>query len=442
MERIRQLEADRSERREKVAEILGAASKDKRALTDEERGQADALQTELDRIEATIALERKRAEWDRTSAPASPDTPAAPAAAAPGNDWAPAADVKANPLAGFGEFLQAVAASYKHGRITDARLVPEAAATGMNTAVPSEGGFLVRTQWAANLLARAEEAAQLLPLCTRIPIGEGNDGLEAPYIEETSRATGSRWGGVRVYRRAEADTVTASKPKLGRLELRLEDLMGISYVTDRAMRDASALAEITAKSFASEFAFAIDDEIFRGTGVGQCLGLYPAGVLGVATVQQTKESGPQTADTVVAANVQKMFARMPARLVGGAVWLINNEVWPQLFGMNQSNMPVFMPGTSLANAPYGMLLGRPIKPIEQASAIGDLGDITFANLGEYLIIEKGGLQTAESMHVRFLYGENVFRFTYSINGTPAWKAALTPYKGASTLSPFVGLEAR
>jgi HK97 family phage major capsid protein len=218
-------------------------------------------------------------------------------------------------------------------------------------------------------------------------------------------------------------------------------MMGIAYATGRSLSDAPALGTLIENSFASEFSFKIDDEIFRGTGGGQCLGLYPGGNLGSATVQQAKEGG-QAVDTVVAANVQKMFAHIPPRLLTGAVWIIGNEVWPQLFGMNQANMPVFMPGISMANAPYGTLLGRPIVPIEQASAIGDLGDITFANLAEYLIIEKGGLQTAQSMHVRFLYDEMTFRFIYRINGKPAWKSALTPYKGAFTLSPFVGLEAR
>ena len=85
------------------------------------------------------------------------------------------------------------------------------------------------------------EESVLANRCTLIDIGEGSDGIELPYIDETSRATGSRWGGVQVYRRAEADTVTASKPKLGMLEIRLEDLMGICYTTDRAMRDAVSL---------------------------------------------------------------------------------------------------------------------------------------------------------------------------------------------------------
>jgi hypothetical protein len=59
-----------------------------------------------------------------------------------------------------------------------------------------------------------------------------------------------------------------------------------------------------------------------------------------------------------------------------------------------------------------------------------------------LLIEKDGLQTDQSMHVRFLYNEQAFRFIMRINGQPIWQSALTPYKGANTLSPYVTLAAR
>jgi hypothetical protein len=48
-----------------------------------------------------------------------------------------------------------------------------------------------------------------------------------------------------------------------------------------------------------------------------------------------------------------------------------------------------------------------------------------------------------SIYVRFLEGETVYRFIYRVDGQPAWRAALTPFKGtAATVSPFVTLEAR
>ena len=69
-------------------------------------------------------------------------------------------------------------------------------------------------------------------------------------------------------------------------------------------------------------------------------------------------------------------------------------------------------------------------------------DIVLADLSQYLLIDKGGISAASSIHVRFLYDENVFRFIYRVDGQPIWNAPITPYKGAGTLSPFVTLQAR
>lgn len=382
-----------------------------------------------ERAQGTLSGDRLEAGADRsTQRPWGPQVP----------ENAPARVKQRAETIGFGEFLAAVAEAGRPGGTVDPRLMAGAAApSGASTGTPSDGGYLVRKDWSTALLDKAQEQAVLLPRTFEVPISADSDGLEAPYVDETSRATGSRWGGVRVYRRSEAESVTSSKPKIGKLDLRLEDMMGLMYTTNRQLRDAGALGVIATRAFASEFSFKIDDEIFRGTGSGQALGILNAPCL----VSQAAEGG-QTADTVNATNIQKMFARMPPRLLGGSAWYINNEVWPQLFAMTQANNSIFLPGGSLANAPYGTLLGRPIVPIEQASAIGDVGDIVFANFGEYVTITKGGIEFAESMHVRFIYDEMTYRWIYRINGQPAWSSALTPYKGAATLSPFVALAAR
>jgi hypothetical protein len=47
-----------------------------------------------------------------------------------------------------------------------------------------------------------------------------------------------------------------------------------------------------------------------------------------------------------------------------------------------------------------------------------------------------------SVHVAFLTDESIFRFIYRVDGQPIWNAALTPFKGSNTLSPFVVLAAR
>ena len=462
MDRLKELEVDLGDRRGQVKEVLAAAAKDKRALTADERETAARLTAEIDQITATIKLEEQALAWDRTDAPAidrpEGDEPARtgkvrPSSARLGgskNPWGDCSTERGVQYA-FGTFLQAVATVTKGGPV-DPRLfmVPQAAASGMNTSVGSEGGFLVRTDFSTALLARAMEESVLANRCTLIDIGEGSDGIELPYIDETSRATGSRWGGVQVYRRAEADTVTASKPKLGMLEIRLEDLMGICYTTDRAMRDAVSLGQIIQTAFASEFSFRVDDEIVRGTGAGQALGLLNSPAL-VVVAKETS----QLAATLVSENVINMRARLRARNRPRSVWYINQELETQLPLMvvkiknaagsdNVGGAPIYMPANGLAGQQFDTLFGKPVIPIEQAEALGTKGDILLCDLSEYLLIRKGALETAESIHVRFLYGENTFRFTYRINGAPAWKTALTPYKGSAsaTQSPFITLATR
>ncbi|MBA7635483.1 hypothetical protein ES703_43087 [subsurface metagenome] len=61
----------------------------------------------------------------------------------------------------------------------------------------------------------------------------------------------------------------------------------------------------------------------------------------------------------------------------------------------------------------------------------------------YLLIDKGGVQAAVSIHVRFIYDESVFSFVYRCNGQPMFASAITPFKGtADTVSPFVAIAER
>lgn len=316
-----------------------------------------------------------------------------------------------------------------------------AAASGGSANVGSDGGFLIQKDFAPDLMKEGFATGELSRRCSPHEVSGQSDGLKVPYIDETSRATGSRWGGVRIYRRAEAETVTASKPKLGLWSLDLEDLMGIAYLTDRLIADAAAMEGVYREAFREEFGFVLDDEIFRGNGAGQCLGVKNASAL----VTVSKETG-QLADTIVAENIIKMWARVLPRSKARGAWFINTEATTELqkmqIGTGTSGQLVYMPPGGLSQSPYGTIYGRPVIEIEQADALGDAGDISFLDLSQYKLISKGGIQEAESIHVRFLQGEKALRWMSRVNGAPKLQSAITPYKGASTLSPFVTLAAR
>ena len=62
-------------------------------------------------------------------------------------------------------------------------------------------------------------------------------------------------------------------------------------------------------------------------------------------------------------------------------------------------------------------------------AIGAMGILAYASSMIYF----------STLHV---YDEHAFRMTMRLDGQSSWISALTPYKGANTLSPFVALESR
>ena len=342
----------------------------------------------------------------------------------------------------FGQQLAAVMHAGMPGGRVDPRLFT-AAASGLNETVPSEGGFLVQQDFSQEILQDVFATGILASRCRRIPISGNSNSLKINGIDETSRAS-TRSGGILGYWEEEAAEKTASKPKFRKIELNLKKLIGLCYATDELLGDAAALEGVIRQGFVSEFGFLLDDSIVNGTGAGQPLGILNAGCL----VSVDKETG-QKAATVVAENVIKMYSRIFAQSRPNAVWLINQNIEPQLFTMSLAvgtgGIPIYMPAGGLSGQPYGTLFGRPVIAIEQAATLGTVGDIIFADLpGGYILAEKGGIQSDMSIHVRFVYDESVFRFVLRVDGQPVRASALTPYKGGSsyTQSHFVALATR
>lgn len=343
----------------------------------------------------------------------------------------------------LGEQMAAVVRAGSPGGMVDPRLRVQGAATGLNETVSSDGGFLVQQDFSTELLQEVFQTGVLASRCRRIQISGNSNGIKIPGVDETSRAS-TRSGGVLAYWKDEAAQKTASRPKFRMIELNLKKLIGLCYATDELLGDASALEGYIKQAFISEFGFQIDDAIINGTGAGQPLGILNSGCL----VSVSAETG-QDAATVVAENVIKMYSRIFAQSRQNAVWLINQNVEPQLFTMSLAvgtgGVPVYMPAGGLSGQPYGTLFGRPVIPIEQAATLGTVGDIIFADLTNgYVLAEKGGIQSDMSIHVQFLYDEQVFRFVLRVDGQPVRASALTPYKGGSsyTQSHFIALATR
>ncbi len=206
------------------------------------------------------------------------------------------------------------------------------------------------------------------------------------------------------------------------------------------LADSTQLGSLLPEIFTEEMAYNLDNAILTGSGVGMPLGILNSGAL----ITVAKENN-QAAKTITYANVLNMWARLTPKSRANAVWYYNIDAEPQIYTMYQATgatgVPVFTPAGVTADG-VARLFGRPMIPIEQASTLGTVGDLVLADMSKYRLIEKGGIDAQQSIHVRFLYGENTFRFVYRANGKPMPKTAITPAKGSNTLSPFVTLATR
>lgn len=339
----------------------------------------------------------------------------------------------------LGEQLQAIA-NHDLGQGTDNRLV-RAAATGSGETVPSDGGFLVQQDFATEMVRNVWETGEIASRVRKVPIGPMSKGLKMNAIAESSRATGSRFGGVQVYWVDEGGAATPSRPKFRQIELNLQKLMGLHYVTDELLADSTALTAVSQQAFTEEFTFMYEDSVMNGSGAGSPLGYMNSGAL----VTVAKETG-QVAATLQVENIVKMWARMLARSRRNAVWLINQAIEPQLFTMGitfgTGGQAVYMPAGGISGSPFATLMGRPVIAVEYAADLGTKGDIQLVDLSQYLSIDKSQMEQASSMHVRFVNDEMTFRYVWRVNGQPLDDSAITPFKGANTLSPFVTLAAR
>lgn len=348
---------------------------------------------------------------------------------------------------GSGDFLSAVIRAGMPGGELDPRLARmQKRATGLGEMVPSEGGFLVDTDTEKDILKRAYETGQVAKLCRQIQISSGSNSVKINAVDEISRATGSRWGGVRGYWLQEAGEKTASKPKFRQMELTLKKLIGLCYLTDELLQDVTAMESIVRQAFAEEIAFMLDDSIINGGGAGTPLGIMNA----ACKITVTKETN-QTAATINPHNLSKMWGRLWGKSKKNAVWLVNQDVTQALMtlqlqdsyaGSPTFGVPVFLPGGAVKDAPWGTIFGRPVIECESCQTLGTEGDIILADLSEYILAVKGPLQVDTSIHVRFVYDESAIRFVYRADGQPAWNAALTPFKGSNTVSPFITLQTR
>lgn len=303
------------------------------------------------------------------------------------------------------------------------------------------GGFAITTTRLPGILQVGFDGDPTAGLTQSVPMASVSVELAARTDKDHTTSVS---GGFTVTRRAETALIAASRGQMELITLKATSLFGLGFATEELLADSPiSFVAIMESAFRDEFAAHMLSEKLRGGGGNEYLGILTAlASAGLGpTISIAKEAG-QTADSIVAMNAIKMAARCWG--FGNSIWLANHDTRPQMYTLA---IPVGVGGTLIYQPSRekgfpDMLLGRPVHYNEFASKVGDVGDLILANFSQYLDGIYQPMQSAESVHVRFLNHERAFKCWLRNAGAPWWKTPLTPAKSAETLSPFVVLADR
>lgn len=433
--------------------IQARADAENRDLTSEESATISAHFTEFENVEADIERRKRLASTNarlaqgtgrQTDATAVNQDPAGTRASAAASGRAPATtrprveDDRRGGFRNFGEFAQSVKIAVRQGGNVDPRLtVLNAAPTASSEGVGADGGYAVPPEFRAAIMEKVMAEDSLIGRTDQLT--SSSNSITIPK-DETTPWQGT--GGIQAYWEGENKQHTETKVALESTTIRLNKIVAMVKATDELMEDASALSSYITRKAPIKIDFKITDGIINGNGVGMPLGL----IASACAVTVAKESA-QTAQTVVFNNIAKMWARMYAGCRKGAIWLAQQDIEPQLIGMQfpgtGTAVPVYLPPGGLSASPYGMLMGRPVIPMESCQALGTKGDLILTDLSTYLTAQKvAGMRQEVSIHLHFDYDVSTFKFVLRVAGQPWWTGPIVPANGSNNRSCTVMLADR
>lgn len=301
--------------------------------------------------------------------------------------------------------------------------------------VPSDGGFLIPERLRSELLRVALETAVVRSRARIVPM----ETLRVPFpaIDSTTNVD-SVYGGITGFWTEEGGKLQSSQPRFGRVVLDAKKLTAYTEIPSELLSDSLiSLTGFVDQFFPEALAFFEDIAFLTGDGVGR-----PLGVLnGAAAINVSRD----TASEVNFVDVINMFARMLPQSMQRAVWLASIDTFPQLaqmtitVGTETVSPAVWLNNGQVIGGPPMTIMGRPVIFTEKVPSLGTAGDLSFVDLGFYLVGDRQAMQARQSDEFKFQNDEVAFRIIERVDGRPWIQSDITPANGGSTLSPIVKL---
>lgn len=407
----------------------------KRNLTPEEEERREAIRGTLEAFDAEMEQRHPAAGPQTKPGPQGSETRTTGTAGGGYELRSPGQSKKYRDLFGGDGYVWPDKDTNFFSAVFSGRMYPGLTIRAMTESVPSDGGFLVPSQTAANIHNVSLENEVVQPRAFVQPMRTNEIDIPAMAIGSHASAL---LGGFTASYTAEAGSISEHSPKARSMKLVAKKLTGLIRFSSELDADIPGGMSQIETICGRGLAWYRDKAFLKGTGAGQPLGILNAACL----VTVAKESG-QKAGTIVYENLCKMMSRMFAGSFKNSVWVCHQSTIPQLLslslaiGVGGSAIPVM----TESNGEF-RILTRPVLFTEKVEPLGSKGDVMLADFSQYVVGLRNEMRFDSSIHVAFETDEILSRIIERHDGQPLWSEALTLADGATTVSPFVVLAER
>lgn len=215
---------------------------------------------------------------------------------------------------------------------------------GLTEGTSTAGGYLVAPQYVQTVLERMNEYGVAMADADVQRLGTNN--VKTPKV--SSGTTG--------YWVDEAGSITESHPVLSQLDTTVKKLAALSIMSNELLDDQFAdIESILSNENAIAFAYALDYQMFRGTGSPF------TGILGSSSVEEvTIEGGLDALDID---DLEEIVTALTGQKLAGARWYAHRKVFSKLRSIKDlDGNPIYH--RDLSAAAPSQLMGFPVRETE------------------------------------------------------------------------------
>lgn len=458
---IHALRQRKVEIRRRTQAVLDAAQAAGRNLTGEESAAYERDISSLQRLEVELIAAETELEAERNMPGAvdenslfarranpgvsMPNIPAQPARASGKRTYASIFG-ESRDTAGFGSINEFFRAVRQSDRLFDPRLQPLAAGSPQTEGVPSNGGFLVPTEFAARLLDNAIENAIVFPRAQVWPMK--SDALKVPGISDTDHSGNVLFGGIAPFWADELQAINLQNLTTWQLQLSVAKFALLAQSSNELAEDGVPDFEgVLVSKLQAAAQWHLDNAFLFGDGSQG----KPVGALNAANpslVVVAKDSG-QVTGTLTYSNLTNVYAALHPNCRANAVWCISTDLLPLLLQMSYPGnsgsglLPVISWGDGTGATGNGgyRILGLPVVVSEKMSAAGTQGDLALCDFSQYAIGLRKWMSVERSRDAGFTSDSSYWRLIVRVAGQGSWQSKIKG-KNGKMQSPFVVLAAR